>query len=286
MSAVELAQSYAACETIARRAASSFFAAFRLLPAPQRRAMYALYAFLRIADDISDEPAADADKRQQLAQWRQGLERALAGEYAHDIYPALHDTIGRYAIPRQYFFDALDGVEMDLTPRTYVSFSELQEYCYRVASVVGLACIHIWGFSEQQAKEYAVSAGIAFQLTNILRDLGEDAQRQRVYLPREDLERFDYSADALRRGQRDQGFRALMQFEVARARSYYEAAWPLVPLLHPPGRAVFLVMARTYRGLLDVIERRDYDVFSGRVRVGRWRKLLVALSAVPARWGW
>jgi phytoene synthase len=286
VSAVELAQSYGACETIARRAASSFFPAFRVLPAPQRRAMYALYAFLRIADDISDEPAADADKGLRLAQWRQGLELALAGQYTHDIYPALADTIRHYAIPRQYFFEALDGVEMDLAPRTYVTFADLQEYCYRVASVVGLACIHIWGFSGARATEYAVSAGIAFQLTNILRDLGEDARRERVYLPREDLERFGYAPERLQRGERDECFRALMRFEVERARSFYDAAQPLAPLLRPPGRAVFLVMAGTYRGLLDVIERRNYDVFSGRVRVGRWRKLLVALSAVPARWGW
>jgi phytoene synthase len=286
VNAVNLAQSYAVCEAIARRAASSFFPAFRLLPAPQRRAMYALYAFLRIADDISDEPAADGDKQRRLQAWREGLGHALTGAYTHAIYPALHDTIGHFAIPHQYFFDALDGVEMDVAPRTYVTFSDLEKYCYRVASVVGLACIHIWGFKGTRAPDYAVSAGIAFQLTNILRDLGEDAARGRVYLPSEDLERFGYAPDRLRRGECDEAFRALMQFEIARARRFYDHAWPLAPLLRPPGRAVFLVMARTYRALLDVMQQRDYDVFSSRIRVGRWRKLLVALTAVPARWGW
>jgi len=281
------AQSYAACEAIARRAASSFYPAFRVLPTPQRRAMCALYAFLRIADDISDEPAALDEKRQGLQHWRDGLRQSLAGLPSHPIHPALCDAVRRFEIPCEYLTAALDGVEMDLTPTVYGTFAELQTYCYRVASVVGLACIHIWGFEGgEQTKELAVHAGIAFQLTNILRDLGEDAARDRVYLPRTDLDRFGYSTDALRRGERDQAFRELMRFQIARARGFYDAAWPLVPRLRPPGRAVFLVMARTYRALLDVIERRDYDVFSSRARVGRWRKLWLALRALPARWGW
>jgi phytoene synthase len=155
-----------------------------------------------------------------------------------------------------------------------------------VASAVGLACIHVWGFSDERAKAHAESAGLAFQLTNILRDLGEDAARGRVYLPREDLERFDYDAEALRCGERDERFRALMRFEVERARSYYDAAWPLVPLLRPAGRAVFLAMARTYRALLGAIERRDYDVFSRRVSVSRLYKLFLAVQVLPVRWGW
>ncbi len=282
-----LAASYAASEAVARRAASSFYPAFRVLPAPQRRAMCALYAFLRIADDRSDEPGTADEKRRRLADWRDGLRRCLAGDYAHEIHAALHDTVRRFSIPAEYLWASLDGVEMDLGPVRCATFAELHQYCYRVASVVGLACIHIWGFDGgERAKELAVHAGIAFQLTNILRDLAEDAARDRIYLPGEDLERFKYDPGRLARGERDDHFRALMRFEVARARGYYDAAWPLVPLLHPPGRAVFLVMARTYRALLDVIEQRDYDVFSGRLRVPRWRKLWLALRALPARWGW
>jgi phytoene synthase len=281
-----LPQSYAACEAIARRAASSFYPAFRLLPSPQRKAMCALYAFLRIADDISDEPGPDAEKRRRLAEWRTGLERALVGDYRHPIYPALHDSVRRHRIPVKFLTAALDGVEMDLAPATYSTFSDLQRYCYHVASVVGLACIHIWGFHGDRAEEYAIHAGTAFQLTNILRDLGEDAARGRVYLPTEDLTRFGYGGDRLRRGERDERFRELMRFQVARARRFYDDAWPLVPLLRPAGRTVFLVMARTYRALLDVMERRDYDVFTARVRVARWRKVMLALRALPARWGW
>ena len=139
--------------------------------------------------------------------------------------------------------------------------------------------------SGHEAKGFAESAGIAFQLTNILRDLAEDAARGRVYLPREDLERFGYSEEQLHRGERDDNFRRLMRFEVERARSYYEAARPLAGLLRPAGRAVYLVMARTYRGLLEAIEKRDYDVFSGRVRLSRWHKMWLALQALPVRWG-
>jgi phytoene synthase len=248
--------------------------------------MWALYAFLRIADDISDEPADLDQKRQRLTDWRFGLEAALAGAGNHIIHPALGDIVRRYRIPPVYFFDALDGVEMDLTARYYESFSDLENYCYRVASVVGLSCIHIWGFQGERATEYAIKAGIAFQLTNILRDLAEDAARDRVYLPREDLARFAYTPDGLRQGVRDHRFRELMRFQIARTRWFYDAAWPLVPLLQSPGRAVFLVMARTYRALLDVIEQCDYDVFSTRIRVAPWRKLAYSLAALPARLGW
>jgi len=248
--------------------------------------MCAIYAFLRIADDISDEPAPNADKRRQLTLWREGFQLALAGTFTHPIHAALHDAIDRFDIPSRHLTAALDGVEMDLAPAIYATFAELKNYCYHVASVVGLSCIHIWGFSGLRAEEHAINAGIAFQLTNILRDLGEDAESGRLYLPREDLERYGYSSERLQRGERDDGFRELMRFEIARARSFYDAAWPLVPMLHPAGRTVFVAMARTYQAILDVIEQRDYDVFSSRVQVGKCRKLLVALQSLPARWGW
>ncbi len=175
---------------------------------------------------------------------------------------------------------------MDLQPVAYRTFADLRLYCYRVASVVGLACIHVWGFRREQAKQYAEQAGIAFQMTNILRDLGEDAARGRVYLPQEELERFGIDAAAFAQGRRDERFRDLMRFQVQRARQFYDAGWPLVDLLPAAGRAVFLVMARTYRGLLNTIERRDYDVFSCRVSLSRWRKLLLVATALPVRWGW
>jgi phytoene synthase len=279
-------RSYAWCERLARQQAGNFYHAFRLLPTARRRAMCALYAFLRIADDLTDGPESIADKRLALTNWRRQLDEALAGRYHHPLHPAFHHTVEQYGIPRRYLDDALDGVGMDLDTDRYDTFDELYCYCYRVASAVGLACIHIWGFAEERAKKFAEAAGIALQLTNILRDLGEDAARGRVYLPREDLERFGYRAEGLERGERDGRFRELMCFQVERARRYYESAEPLADLLDPAGRAVFLVMLRTYRGLLEAIVRRDYDVFSSRVRLSRWRKLWLAAQALPFRWGW
>ncbi len=281
-----LEQSYAYCERLARAQAGNFYHGFRLLPGNQRRALCALYAFLRVADDIADSPGPPGEKAQPLEDWRRQLHAALAGDYRHPLHPALHHTLTTCAVPPAYLEEVLDGVAMDLHTAHYDTFADLYRYCYRVASAVGLACIHVWGFTDERARVHAEAAGIALQLTNILRDLGEDASSGRVYLPREDLERFGYPPEALAQGRRDEPFRALMRFEVARARSYYEKAEPLTPLLRPAGRAVFLVMLRTYRGLLDAIVRRDYDVFTRRVRLGRLHKLWLATRALPVRWGW
>ncbi len=281
-----LARSYAYCERLARREAGNFYHGFRLLPAAQRRAMCALYAFLRVADDLGDGPGDPAGKRRRLDAWRRQFDEALAGRDSHPLHAALRDTLLGRGVPPDYLREVLDGVAMDLGPVRYATFADLYRYCYRVASAVGLACIHVWGFADETAKPYAEAAGVALQLTNILRDLGEDAARDRVYLPAEDLEHFGYPPEGLRLGRRDDAFRRLMRFEADRARGYYEAAEPLAGLLPPAGRAVFLVMTRTYRGLLDEIVRRDFDVFSGRVRLSPWRKLWLAARALPVRWGW
>jgi phytoene synthase len=279
-----LFRSYHYCEDLTRREAGNFYPAFRVLPRTQRLSMCALYAFMRIADDVGDGPGELSVKRASLRAWRLGLEYARGGRFTHPCHEALVHTVRKYAIPCAYLEAVLDGVGMDLETARYATFADLRLYCYRVASVVGLASIHIWGYSRAKATWHAEQAGLAFQLTNILRDLAEDAARGRVYLPREDLLRFGYSEEMLRRGESNDAFRALMRFEVRRARAYYTSAWPLASLLSPPGRAVFLVMARTYRGLLDAIEANDYDVFKTRARVSGWRKLLFALQAFPARW--
>jgi 15-cis-phytoene synthase len=279
------AQSHAWCERLARREAGNFYHAFRILPMEQRRAMCALYAFMRITDDLSDGPEDNARKRMLLEDWRRRLLEALAGEDSHAIHPALRQTVLGFEIPPRYLEDVLDGVTMDLDTDRYETFEDLYPYCYRVASAVGLACIHIWGFQGKQAKRYAESAGIALQLTNILRDLGEDSDRGRVYLPQEDLQRFGYNESSLNQRTQNECFREMMRFQVARAQQYYDAAEPLTTSLRPAGRAVFLVMLRTYHGLLKAIVRRDYDVFSSRVQLSKLHKLWLAARALPVRWG-
>ena len=281
----EVRRSYSFCERLTRREAKNFYFAFRLLPAAQRRALCALYAFLRVADDLADMPGATAVKRCRLAEWREQFHDALAGHDPHPLHPALRHTVTRYRLPPAYLEAVLDGVEMDLDTVHFATFADLYPYCYRVASAVGLACIHVWGFRDERALVHAESAGVAFQLTNILRDLGEDARRGRIYLPREDLDRFGYTEDDLRHGVHDERFRALMRFEVDRARAYYCEGERLAPLLPSAGRAVFLVMLRTYRGLLDAIEERDYDVFRERVRIGKLHKLWLACRSLPVRLG-
>jgi phytoene synthase len=282
----DLAHSHAYCRDLARREARNFYPAFRLLPRGQRRGMCALYAFLRIADDLGDNTGAPQMKRQALGDWQRRLHEALDGHYSHPLHAALHDSIRRFHIPPEHLDHVLDGVVMDLDVNRYATFDDLYRYCYRVASAVGLACLPIWGCTDARAAAPAEAAGIAFQLTNILRDLGEDAERGRVYLPGEDLQRFGYAEEGLKTGVRDDAFQALMRFQAERARSYYEAAGPLIGLLPPAGRAVFLVMLRTYRGLLRAIERRDFDVFSSRVRLSRLHKVWLAVQALPVRWGW
>jgi phytoene synthase len=282
----QLAASFSYCEGLARRQAGNFYHAFRLLPGDQRRAMCALYSFMRVADDLTDEAGATEDKRAALESWRSQLHLSLEGSYTHPLHAAFHHTVEKYRIPVAYLEAVLDGVGMDLDTDRYETFADLYPYCYRVASAVGLACTHIWGFEGTGGAAYAEAAGIAFQLTNILRDLGEDAARGRVYLPREDFVRFGYTETDLRQGKRDRHFTELMRFQVARVNQYYDAALPLTPLLRPAGRGVFMVMLRTYRGLLNEIVRRDYDVFSTRVRLSRLYKLWLAARVLPLRWGW
>ncbi len=285
MAPSRLQPSYAYCERIARREAGNFYHAFQVLPRPQRRAMCALYAFMRVTDDLADGPGTADHRRAALEQWRADLHAAVAGDDRHPLHPALRHMLTRFRVPVEYLEAVIDGCETDLGPVRMPDFATLYRYCYRVASAVGLACIHVWGFRDPAAKVHAEHAGIALQLTNILRDLPEDAARDRVYLPADDLKRFGCPLDTLPEPD-SAAYRDLMRFEVERACGYYASAERLTPLLDAPGRAVFQVILRTYRGLLDEIERRGYDVFRGRVRLSPWRKAALVLRALPVRWGW
>jgi phytoene synthase len=277
------------CHEITRGANSSFPVAFRLLAPARRRAMDALYAYMRVTDDIADEPARPDEKRRKLAAWRAGLAAALAGAWSHPIHPALVETVHRYAIPPCFLFDAIDGMETDTGPVRMARFADLYPYCYRVASAVGLACVRVWGtrpgVRAADTDPPAEAAGIAFQLTNILRDLGEDQARDRVYLPADELARFECPPERWREAACAAGFRELMHFQVARARGFYRAGAALAPLLTPDGRAVFQVMCGAYSRLLDEIERHGYDVFARRIRVPRWRKVAVCAAGWLVKWG-
>jgi phytoene synthase len=280
-----LQPSYAYCERLARREAGNFYHAFQVLPRAQRRAMCALYAFMRVTDDLADQARPVLEKRAALKQWRADLHAACAGENRHPCHPALRHTLTRFGVPIEYLDEVIDGCESDLDLVQMANFDQLYRYCYRVASAVGLACIHIWGFRGGGAKLFAEHAGIALQLTNILRDLPEDLDRGRVYLPADDLERFHVRPASLG-DPAEPAVRELMRFEAERAREYYRSAERLTPSLEPPGRAVFQVILGTYRGLLDEIERRDFDVFRERVRLSPWHKATLVLRALPVRWGW
>jgi phytoene synthase len=270
-------QSYSWAEGVARSQAKNFYYSFLLLPAPKRRAMCAIYAFMRYCDDLSDSEGI-ADRAAEIARWREDLEHALQGRPPqdrsgdHPLWPAFVDAVGAYKIPHQYFFDMIDGVSSDLEPRMVETFDDLYGYCYRVASVVGLTIIHIFGFSDPRALELAEKCGIAFQLTNILRDVREDSEKQRVYLPLEDFRKFGVSHETFTPAA---AFRKLMEFEAERARSYYQESAPLVDMIDESSRSSLRALIGIYSRLLEHIVASDYDVLSKRVRVPGWEKLWI-----------
>jgi phytoene synthase len=265
-------ESYAFCEAVARREAKNFYYSFLLLDRERRRAMCAIYAFMRYCDDLSDSEAVSG-RAQAIAHWREDLQAAFAGRMPeHPLWPAFIDAVARYRIPHQYFFDMIDGVSSDLNPRRIHTFAELYDYCYHVASVVGLTIIHIFGFNSPEALPLAEKCGIAFQLTNILRDVREDAENNRVYLPEEDLERFQVTAEELRGPQVSARLRDLLAFEAGRARQYYRESAPLVKMIHPDSRASLRALIGIYSRLLDRIVASRYDVLTQRVRVPTWEK--------------
>ena len=275
-----LDQSYAWCARVARAQAKNFYYSFLLLSPPQRRAMCAVYAFMRYCDDLSDAEGVTG-RAGAMARWRADLEDALRGRVNdHPLWPAFADSVARYRIPHRYFFEMIEGVSSDLNPRRVQTFGDLYDYCYHVASVVGLAIIHIFGFESSEALVLAEKCGIAFQLTNILRDLREDAGNARVYLPIEDFERFGVSPDTFEPGDK---FLSLMTFEAQRARDYYRQSAPLVKLIHPRSRPALRALIGIYSRLLEHIVASNYDVLTRRIGVPTWEKLWVVISAAISR---
>lgn len=287
-------ESYAECGRIARAAHSSFYVAFFGLPKAKRNALCALYAFNRLVDNVSDEPGEVESKRRELARWRAMLDEASAGRTeGHAILPALAETISRFSIPTRYFHDLILGAEMDLTIRSYATFDRLSEYCYRVAGTVGLTCVHVFGFTDPKVPDLAERLGLAFQLTNIIRDVRSDFEMGRVYIPEEDLVQFGCGAEDLH-GPLTQKLRELLAFEADRAWRCYEEGATLIEKMEPDSRATLWALVRTYSSLLARIEERDFDVFSSRISLssaekiryllmagtsGRWKKDALAISS-------
>jgi Phytoene/squalene synthetase len=278
-----LSESYAFCRELARVNGKSFYFASHALPPGRRRATYALYAFCRTADDLVDRAiAGTADQIEaDLADMRAGLAGIYAGKAPDGgLWPALADAIQRYRIPPHPFFDLLDGVAMDLSRTRYESYDELQVYCYKVASVVGLMMCYVFGYRDVRALPYAEKMGLAMQLTNILRDVAEDLRMGRIYLPTEELEAFGLSEQDLREGNLDGRFQDLMRFQIARARQLYAEAHAGIAMLSPLSRLTAHLMGRVYAGILTAIEQAGYDVFRGRAYLTTADKLRLSMRCV------
>jgi phytoene synthase len=277
---------------VAREHAKNFYYAFRTLPSKRRRAIYAAYAFCRLCDDIADGDTSIEEKRRRFAQTRERLADSLAldasdasgapgddgvtrNSLPHE-FVALQDATVKFGIPPSYYEEVIRGVESDLVKNRFESFEELKDYCYKVASVVGLICIEVFGYEDESAKEYAVDLGLAMQLTNILRDLKEDAAGDRIYIPQDEMARFGYSEDELKRGVINDSYRELIAFQVERARAYYASSSRLFALVSAESRACPRGLHAAYQALLDRIESSGYDVFSRRIGLSLTEKLLIA----------
>jgi squalene synthase HpnC len=291
-----LAHSYEECHRIARAARSNFYYAFYLLLKPKRDGLAALYAFMRLVDDVADEGDDIDAKRRGLAKWRAALDQAVTGservtegssalalpswpQGAAEVLPALVDTMRRFHMPARYLHDLVSGAEMDLTVKTYPTFDRLKEYCYRVAGTVGLTCTHVFGFSDPRALDLAEKLGLAFQLTNIIRDVREDAALGRFYLPDEDLARYNVSPKDFSKSEATLGVRELLRFESDRAWQMYEEGSELLDLVDADSRGTLWLLVHTYNALLARIESQDFAVFGERVRLSKAEKMIFIARA-------
>ena len=270
---LDLESAYEACREITRREAKNFYYAFLTLPAAKRRAIYAAYAFCRHCDDSVDEETSTDAKLKALTDLQASLDSTYSGNASSPVYVALADVAQKYDIPQDYFQEVIRGVESDLVKDRFQNFEELKEYCYRVASVVGLICLQIFGYENDDAKEYAVDLGLAMQLTNIIRDVREDFDMGRVYLPQDEMAGFGYTEEDLKNGVRNQAFHDLMEFQAQRAREYFDRGFKLLPYLSRRSRACPAVLGALYSKVLDRIEASDYDILESRVSLSKAEKI-------------
>jgi phytoene synthase len=274
---VAAAQAY--CTNLTKLSGSNFYYSFAFLPKPKREAMYTVYAFCKAVDSAVDEPPPGSDPKEELRRWRAELDLVYAGEPTWPLMISLAHHARRLSIPKAYFEELIKGVEMDLATTRYGTFEELSLYCYRVASIVGLICLHIFGPTSAHAQDYAVDLGMAFQLTNILRDLATDAGQGRVYIPQEDLRRFGYSEAELLGRKESPHLYEMIRFEAQRARMYYakaQAALSSLPSKDRRALTVAEIMRAVYSTILERIERPDHAVFGPRVRLSTSNRLAIA----------
>ena len=288
---IDLERSRRLCQCLTRRKAGNFYYGLRLLPPEKRSALFALYAYMRLVDDIADaEDGRTHDQRvNQLEQWRQKTHAILAGKTPagedHFVWPALTDLVHRYSVPTRVFDEVIAGQAQDLQPVAFDSWNDLHQYCIRVAGVVGLACIHIWGFTGgAQTEQMALDRGVAFQLTNILRDLREDSSRGRCYLPRSELASLHMNgADLNHYRAGGQAFVDMMRMQIDRAESYYEKSRELESRISADCRPTLVAMTAIYRGILDKVSRNPESVLDGRISLSLPAKLMIGWRAMRAR---
>ena len=264
------------CQQKAASSGSSFYYSFMFLPANRRRAITALYAYCREVDDVVDECQDPQIAATKLAWWRTELDRLYAGRPEHPVTQALLPVLAEFNLPQEQLLEIIDGMEMDLQQSRYLDFTALSLYCYRVASVVGLLAAEIFGFQERGTQKYAHDLGMAFQLTNIIRDVGEDARRGRVYLPLDELKRFNVPLADILNSTYSDNFRKLMEFQIERAEQYYAQAMSQLPAADRKTQRPGLVMAAIYRAVLDEIKRDGCQVLSQRTSLTPIRKLWIA----------
>jgi phytoene synthase len=264
------------CQERTQRSGSSFYYSFLFLPEGKRRAITALYAFCREVDDVVDECHDTEVARTTLNWWRQEINRVYHDTPQHPVTRALKPLVEQYNMPQEYFLEIIDGMEMDLDKTRYDDFSQLSLYCYRVASVVGLLSAEIFGYSDRKTLKYAHDLGMAFQLTNILRDVKEDAERGRIYLPADEMARFHVTPDQLLRGENHDGTRSLFALQAERAEAFYEKAFAKLPEGDRHAQRSGIIMAAIYRRILQQIVNEGYPVLARRVSLPAWKKLWLA----------
>ena len=264
------------CQQRAAASGSSFYYSFLFLEPPRRQAITALYAFCREVDDVVDECPDAALARTKLAWWRGEVQALYEGRPTHPVTQALTTSLQKFSLPQEQLQEIIDGMEMDLEQASYADFRALHLYCYRVASVVGLLAAEIFGFKDRQTQKYAHDLGMAFQLTNIIRDIGEDARRGRIYIPMDELKQFNVPASDILNAKYSDNFTALMQFQSERAEKYYAQAFAQLPAVDRKSQRPGLIMAAIYRTLLDEIRRENFQVLHQRIALTPVRKIWIA----------